>query len=73
MSRSSGGIKSKKGLLQCKQAAASSDLCMQRGHKKLAVNIEHTLWGENLMMWGQLISSGLKLLYNFDRWLKMSC
>lgn len=53
ISRSSGGIKSKKGLSQCKQAAGSSVLCMQRGHKKLYVNTEHTLWGENLVMWGQ--------------------
>lgn len=63
MSRNSGGVKSKKAFSQCKQAAASSALCMQRGHKKLRVNTEYTLWGENLKMLGQLISSGFKLLY----------
>lgn len=60
--KSSGGIKSEKGLSQCKQAAASSALCMQRGRKKLSVNTEHTLGGENLMLWGQLNSTGFKLL-----------
>lgn len=68
VSRSLGGIKSKRSLLQCKQVAGN--LCMQRGKEKVSVNRKHALQGKNLLIWGLLISSVLNSLYDFGRWVE---